>query len=317
MTSSNLVARPIAAGAAEDESTSPTHVFMNTPPAVLHLLGYSAPFIRTLTPVVQALTWTSPNPWLSWLLLATWWIICLLGDSLFKYGLNTLCLLVLGLGYLAHRPSTKRAAKPKLDLDTSMSPERLQILLEDARTFNRAVQDLIYTYYVPARNLVVWKRPSESRLAASYLLTSYPIYLAITRYLGVRYILLSIGTLALTWHARWAQILRKAVSKSLLFRWVSTTMRELSISGCRNMLVQLKRGRKAKDVFFSRTSPAITELDGKTLIDPTISVPIKQEEAVPESEPDVEFVFTVYQNERWWMGLDWTQALLPNERPPW
>ncbi|TEB37554.1 hypothetical protein FA13DRAFT_1752294 [Coprinellus micaceus] len=29
------------------------------------------------------------------------------------------------------------------------------------------------------------------------------------------------------------------------------------------------------------------------------------------------FLFTVYENQRWWMGLDWTAALLPGERPSW
>jgi len=30
-----------------------------------------------------------------------------------------------------------------------------------------------------------------------------------------------------------------------------------------------------------------------------------------------QFAFTVYENQRWWMGLDWTAALLPGERPSW
>ncbi|KAF8919988.1 integral peroxisomal membrane peroxin-domain-containing protein [Mucidula mucida] len=34
------------------------------------------------------------------------------------------------------------------------------------------------------------------------------------------------------------------------------------------------------------------------------------------SSPD-RFLFTIYENQRWWMGLDWTAALLPNERPSW
>lgn len=29
------------------------------------------------------------------------------------------------------------------------------------------------------------------------------------------------------------------------------------------------------------------------------------------------FRFEVHENQRWWMGLDWTSALLPNERPSW
>jgi hypothetical protein len=29
------------------------------------------------------------------------------------------------------------------------------------------------------------------------------------------------------------------------------------------------------------------------------------------------FKFTILENQRWWMGLDWTAALLPHERPSW
>jgi hypothetical protein len=32
---------------------------------------------------------------------------------------------------------------------------------------------------------------------------------------------------------------------------------------------------------------------------------------------DLRFLFTIFENQRWWMGLDWTAALLPAERPPW
>lgn len=36
-----------------------------------------------------------------------------------------------------------------------------------------------------------------------------------------------------------------------------------------------------------------------------------------ESEEDVEVQFTVFENQRWWVGLDWTHALLPGERASW
>ncbi|KAG6862298.1 hypothetical protein C0995_015995 [Termitomyces sp. Mi166 len=39
--------------------------------------------------------------------------------------------------------------------------------------------------------------------------------------------------------------------------------------------------------------------------------------ATPIPVPALRFLFTVYENQRWWMGLDWTAALLPGERPSW
>ncbi|KAG6891742.1 hypothetical protein C0992_006162 [Termitomyces sp. T32_za158] len=37
----------------------------------------------------------------------------------------------------------------------------------------------------------------------------------------------------------------------------------------------------------------------------------------PVPVPALRFLFTVYENQRWWVGLDWTAALLPGERPSW
>ncbi|KIY74256.1 hypothetical protein CYLTODRAFT_484583 [Cylindrobasidium torrendii FP15055 ss-10] len=44
---------------------------------------------------------------------------------------------------------------------------------------------------------------------------------------------------------------------------------------------------------------------------------VPQSVSPPTPTEDDLFLFTVYQNERWWVGLDWTAALLPNERPSW
>ncbi|THH07763.1 hypothetical protein EW145_g3164 [Phellinidium pouzarii] len=36
-----------------------------------------------------------------------------------------------------------------------------------------------------------------------------------------------------------------------------------------------------------------------------------------ESGHSLRFLIMVYENQRWWVGLDWTAALLPGERPSW
>ncbi|KAG7090840.1 hypothetical protein E1B28_009922 [Marasmius oreades] len=36
-----------------------------------------------------------------------------------------------------------------------------------------------------------------------------------------------------------------------------------------------------------------------------------------EQENNLRFLFTIYENQRWWMGLDFSAALLPSERPSW
>lgn len=315
MATSTSLARSSTSQAHTDAS-SPTNVLLNTPPPVLHLLGYAAPFIRTLTPVAQALTWNSSNPWHSWLLLASWWCICLFGDALLKYGFNAIFLLAIGLGALSTRKTGQENIKElkKDELDTSMSPERLQSLLEETRHFNAALQNLIFTYHVPLRNLIMWKKPTQTRIAVSYLVTSYPCYLAFTYFIGTRYAFLVLGSVALCWHAKWFQVLFKALKKSLVLRIVARTMRALALQGGMGAWLQLKRGRKAGGIFSSYKSNAVTNID-KSSDSLVLAAESEGEEDAPDM--DVIFTFNVYENQRWWMGLDWTQALLPNERSPW
>jgi hypothetical protein len=40
-------------------------------------------------------------------------------------------------------------------------------------------------------------------------------------------------------------------------------------------------------------------------------------EAEEKAGDPIYFRFEVHENQRWWMGLDWTGALLPQERPSW
>ncbi|KIJ49519.1 hypothetical protein M422DRAFT_161366 [Sphaerobolus stellatus SS14] len=39
--------------------------------------------------------------------------------------------------------------------------------------------------------------------------------------------------------------------------------------------------------------------------------------SIPSPAPPQRFLFTILECQRWWVGLDWTAALLPGERPSW
>ncbi|KAG6820874.1 hypothetical protein H0H93_010218 [Arthromyces matolae] len=56
-------------------------------------------------------------------------------------------------------------------------------------------------------------------------------------------------------------------------------------------------------------------LTGTPLPEPIMSYHPTSTSLVPV--PSLRFIFTIYENQRWWMGLDWTAALLPGERPSW
>ncbi len=44
---------------------------------------------------------------------------------------------------------------------------------------------------------------------------------------------------------------------------------------------------------------------------------ISKKRRAVERHEDVVYQFSIFENQRWWVGLDWTAALLPQERPSW
>ena len=117
-----------------------------------------------------------------------------------------------------------------------------------------------------------------------------PPYIALTYWVPLRVLVAIGGSIILTYRAPWTVTTRRILSRSAYARaawryivgWLSGT----------TPLPMLSRGRT-------------------TLV--TESVPTKEEAKVQHHT----FLFTVLENQRWWVGIDWTAALLPSERPSW
>ena len=111
----------------------------------------------------------------------------------------------------------------------------------------------------------------------------------------LRVIIAVTGTVILTWKAPWAVTVRKGLWSSAWFRWSAYHLWSF-ISG---------QPLPPPPESYTITVKSNTKADPK--MDATTVTPV---------EP-VRFLFTIYENQRWWMGLDWTAALLPQERPAW
>jgi Integral peroxisomal membrane peroxin len=112
---------------------------------------------------------------------------------------------------------------------------------------------------------------------------SYIPYLALSFFVSFRVLCAIIGTFILTWRAPWAVVLRVIIWRSAWFRWL---------------------GYKSWAL-----------ISGDPLPPPTMSFQSSTHSSTPVQS--LRFLFNVYENQRWWMGLDWTAALLPGERPSW
>jgi len=111
----------------------------------------------------------------------------------------------------------------------------------------------------------------------------YIPYLIITYGVPLRILLAISGTFALSWRAPWLVIIRRTLWRSAYVRWSYYS------------LWARVSGEPMADVRISNQ--------------PTLST--------PEPVNSLRFLFEIYENQRWWMGLDFTAALLPSERPSW
>lgn len=140
------------------------------------------------------------------------------------------------------------------------------------------LQSLISTF--PTAPLTTTTSP-KLLLRISALL--YLPYLLITYFVPLRLILGIIGTLFLSWRAPWMILVRSTLWRSAWVRWsVYHIWSRLSDEPLPPRMLSLQ--------------PMLT---------------------TPKPVNALRFLFTIYENQRWWMGLDWTAALLPGERPSW
>ncbi|KAJ7078922.1 integral peroxisomal membrane peroxin-domain-containing protein [Mycena belliarum] len=116
-------------------------------------------------------------------------------------------------------------------------------------------------------------------------LVLYAPYLVLTYFVRLRVLVAVAGTVLLAWRAPWAVALRNSLWRSAWFRWA-----------------------------IYRAAAALT---GQPLPHAAHSAVSAAAETPPAPTKTLRFLFTVYENQRWWMGLDWTAALLPAERPSW
>src|SRR5277367_6129849 len=78
-----------ASSANKQRSTILVHqkspLLIATPPQITRTLAYSHPFLLPLNKLAGLLTWTSGDPWESFLLLACFWGVVLYGDVVMRW----------------------------------------------------------------------------------------------------------------------------------------------------------------------------------------------------------------------------------------
>ncbi|XP_006460968.1 hypothetical protein AGABI2DRAFT_70177, partial [Agaricus bisporus var. bisporus H97] len=137
---------------------------------------------------------------------------------------------------------------------------------------------------LPALPRVSSPLPPRALFRAAAIL-SVP-WLCLTLLVSPRVIVALLGSVVLTYKAPWVRVLSSVLWRSALFRHL-----------CYRLSAFLT-GQAPPEYSVSNNSAALLS-------------------SSPQPASSLRFLFTVYENQRWWMGLDWTAALLPGERPSW
>lgn len=184
---------------------------------------------------------------------------------------------------------------------------------------------LISNFLISTLSLLSISSSSPSSSFPSFSL--FPLYPLFS--LTLRSFFLITGTLILTWCSPWAALIRHALWKSAIIRRsvrgfvriFSGGMRPSRAFGRGNQtdeevdLFGLGTGRERPSfVERSRSTGKVEKVKGKK---GSKNVEKAEEEEKVTRHEDVIYQFSIFENQRWWMGLDWTAALLPQERPSW
>jgi hypothetical protein len=265
--------------------------------------------------IMGLLTWTSKDPWESFLLVAAFWWIVLYGEVFVKYGGNIIAVAGLAIGLFIRR-FKKDDVHPSLDE-----------ILETLQTFTARLNIFFDPFYRATHFLSTGTTPTTATTApaltalALRILVVTPVWLFLSTWpfhiITGRRVVLVMGTLILSWHSRPAKVTRTIIWRSLTVRWVCEQFTGLSFTPVVLVPPPLTP-RKSGEANTVTPSASTTSLLPKGTASASklesLSTPLQPGAA---SSPGVRFTFVIYENQRRWLGIGWNTSLFAYERAPW
>ncbi|KAG8741450.1 hypothetical protein FRC10_002854 [Ceratobasidium sp. 414] len=268
----------------------------HVPAPVTRLLVEQAGTIKTLRRVAEIASWKSPKVSESWILLAVWFLVPLfaIAPALWRY--------IKGQPWWPWREANP-PHEPIAASDVTVAATISDI------TSLRLLVPLFFPVPAPlhsrspildALRLSQNTLPLKSLLRATailyipYLLTTYLVPLPIV--FGL------VGTVVLTIRAPWICIIRSHVSENgwtcWIWRrvWAFLTGQPVVVPG---------------STFTLQEKPVNAGGSGKS------GLKAGKKSASTLEPARLRFRFDILENQRWWVGIDWSSALLPNERTSW
>jgi hypothetical protein len=287
-------------------------LLLATPPQVTRALAYSHSFILPLSHFAGLLSWTTGDPWESFLLVASFWFVVLYGEVVLRYAGPVVLVAMLMFGMYTRRYSPlsstiltgeKKKTHKRGSSEDVKQRKSLDEILDTLQTFTARCNILLdpllrLTDFLSTQTTATaaTTRPALTTLFIRILLFT-PVWFLLTlpplRILTAQRIVLAWGTLVLSWHSRPARVSREIL-------WRSRTVRSLT-----SLVTGLDFPQS-----LPLTNPTTASSKNTTTLANNPSM-------IAASSPGVRFTFTLYENQRRWIGLGWTASLLSYERQAW
>ena len=329
--SSSSNSQTTAAFAPSPSSTTPTGkqrstilvhrkspLLIATPPSITRALAFSHPFILPLNKLIGLISWTSGDPWESFLFVAGFWALVLYGDSIMRWVGPIVVVVVIMIGMYSRRYSPlsstgwtgekqigKNAVESKMKHQKSLDEivDTLSIFTSRCNVLVEPLLELTDFLSTQMTATSASTRPALTTLFVRITLVT-PLWILMTlpphRIITTRRVVLTVGTLILTWHSRPARVTRIILWRSRLIRRISSAITGLSFS-------------RPTQPSSKGANPPLPSEEGKSQHAAANSV---ASHAQAESS-GVRFTFVVFENQRRWLGLGWTHSLLAYERAAW
>lgn len=281
-----------------------------TPPQVTRVLAYSHPFILPLSHLAGLLSWTTSDPWESFLVVAGFWFVVLYSDDVLRYAGPIVVLMVLVAGLYSRRYSPLSSTmwtghKRKRSRAESESEKRksLDEILDTLEIFTHRCDVLLdpflrLTEFLSTQTTAT-SASTRPALTSMFLrlLAVTPVWIILTlppwRIITLQRVLLVVGTIGLSWHSRPSR-----ASRSILWRSRSVRRAASVITGLRF------------------PEPSSTEKTPPPL-PPRAPAALAKALKRKGAGPGVRFTFAIYENQRRWVMLGYTSNMLPHERQAW
>ena len=291
-----------------------------TPPTITRALAFFHPFLLPLNQIVGLITWTSGDPWESFLIVAGFWAITIYGDTITRYAGPLLVVVFIILGMYSRRYSPlsssgwtgEKLQDRKGRSEGNMKHQKsLDEIVETLTLFTSRCNILLEPFMQLTDFLSTQRtatsattRPALTTLFIRILLVS-PLWVGLTLpplyVLTTRRVILAVGTVMLSWHSRPARVTRTLLWRSRFVRRVVS------------VITGLKFGDQPKVPIVARKEAPPLPPRHKSQQDVARSLAAHGH----ADSVGVRFTFVVYENQRRWLGLGWTSSLLAYERAAW